>query len=231
MGDGGGHRDWILLVAGLNGEGDLPFTLKATLSNGTGGPFGVPTIFSHAIVAAALGHAYPEQRLPTRFWVWTAVCSMLPDADVIGFAFGIRYADALGHRGLSHSFFFAAVVGVIVAALYGERRGKGVWLAAFFGVVTASHAVLDALTDGGLGVALFAPFSHERYFLPWRPIEVSPIGANFFSERGLRVLVSELRWIWIPSALLVAAVSLRRVAFQAGANRLRQGYGGPAKRV
>ena len=92
--------------------------------------------------------------------------SMLPDADVIGFAFGIRYADALGDRGLSHSFFFAAVFGVIVAALYGERRERWLWLAAYFGVVTASHAVLDALTDGGLGVALFAPFSNERYFLP-----------------------------------------------------------------
>ena len=82
----------------------------------------MPTIISHAIAAAAVGHAYPERRLPARFWVWTAVCSMLPDADVIGFAYGIRYADMLGHRGLSHSFFFAAVVGVVVAALYPGRR-------------------------------------------------------------------------------------------------------------
>ena len=171
----------------------------------------MPTVFSHAIVAVAVGHVYPEQRLPPRFWVWSAICSMLPDADVIGFAFGVRYADPLGHRGLSHSFFFAAVVGIIVAALYGAQGPRRVWLAAYFAVVTASHALLDALTDGGLGVALFAPFSNERYFFPWRPIEVSPIGPNFFSGRGMRVLLSELRWIWVPSALLVAAVSLRRV--------------------
>jgi inner membrane protein len=171
----------------------------------------VPTIFSHAIVAAAVGHAYPEQRLPLRFWVWTAVCSMLPDADVIGFAVGVRYADAIGHRGLSHSFFFAAVVGIVAAALYGEQGRKRIWLTAYFAVITASHALLDALTDGGLGVALFAPFSNERYFFPWRPIAVSPIGPGFFSSRGMRVLVSELRWIWVPSALFVAALSLRRV--------------------
>ena len=171
----------------------------------------MPTIFSHAIVAAAVGHAYPEQRLPARFWVWTAVCSMLPDADVIGFPLGIRYADALGHRGLSHSFFFAAVVGIVVAALTGEQGRKRIWLAAYFAVITASHALLDALTDGGLGVALFAPFSNERYFFPWRPIEVSPIGPGFFSGRGMRVIMSELRWLWIPSALFVAALSLRRV--------------------
>ena len=171
----------------------------------------MPTIFSHAIAAAAVAHAYPERRLPPRFWVWTAACSMLPDADVIGFPFGIRYADMLGHRGLSHSFFFAAVVGIVVAALYGERSVRRVWLAVYFALVTASHALLDALTDGGLGVALLAPFSNERFFLPWRPIEVSPIGPNFFSARGVSVIASELRWIWVPSAIFVAAVSLRRV--------------------
>lgn len=172
----------------------------------------MPTIFSHAIAAAAVGHAYPEQRLPPRFWVWTAVCSMLPDADVIGFAFGIRYADLLGHRGLSHSFFFAAIVGLVVAVLYGERSRRRAWLAAYFAAVTSLHALLDGLTDGGLGVALFAPFSSERYFLPWRPIEVSPIGPGFFSPRGLSVLMSELRWVWIPSAVLVAMTWLGRKA-------------------
>src|ERR1700752_4793886 len=124
----------------------------------------MPTILSHAIVAAAVGHACSERRLPTRFWVWTAVCSMLPDADVIGFAYGIRYADILGHRGLSHSFFFAAIVGVVAAALYRDQRAgerRRFWLAAYFAAITASHALLDALTDGGLGVALFAPFSNE----------------------------------------------------------------------
>ena len=125
---------------------------------------------------------------------------MLPDADVIGFAFGVRYADLLGHRGLSHSFVFAAVVAGLVATTFEARRRQWLWLAAYFAAVTASHPLLDALTDGGLGVALFAPFSNERYFFPWRPIAVSPIGAGFFSARGGRVLLSELQWILLPSA-------------------------------
>ena len=33
---------------------------------------------------------------------------------------------------------------------------------------TASHGVLDALTDGGLGVAFFSPFDQTRYFFPFR---------------------------------------------------------------
>jgi len=57
-------------------------------------------------------------------------------------------------------------------------------------------AFLDAMTDGGLGVAFFAPFDNHRYFLPWTPIRVSPTGVGrFFTDRGLVVLQSELLWI------------------------------------
>ena len=30
------------------------------------------------------------------------------------------------------------------------------------------------------------------------PIAVSPIGARFFSARGVAVLWSELKWVWLP---------------------------------
>jgi inner membrane protein len=59
-------------------------------------------------------------------------------------------------------------------------------LALFLFVVTASHGVLDAMTNGGLGVAFFAPFTSARYFLPFRPVQVSPISlAAFFTHRGV----------------------------------------------
>ena len=51
------------------------------------------------------------------------------------------------------------------------------------------------MTNGGRGVAFLSPFSNHRYFLPWRPIRVSPIGALDAS-----VLLSELRWVWLPAA-------------------------------
>jgi inner membrane protein len=55
------------------------------------------------------------------------------------------------------------------------------------------------MTNGGLGVAFFAPFSSARFFLPFHPIEVSPISiAAFFTHRGIEVLESELLWIWLP---------------------------------
>ena len=82
----------------------------------------MPTILSHAIAATALGQWYPNRRLPAKFWLWTAVCALLPDVDVIGFPLGIRYDDMLGHRGLTHSLAFAAVAGAVAAVMY--RRGS-----------------------------------------------------------------------------------------------------------
>lgn len=169
----------------------------------------MPTVFTHAAAAVALGKVCARGDEPARFWLLAALCAVLPDADVVGFAFGVRYGDALGHRGLSHSLAAAVALGVAVALLF--FRDAGVWsrptlsLAAYFAAATASHGLLDALTDGGLGVAFFAPFDNGRYFFPVRPIEVSPIGAGFFSRRGLAVLASEFVWVWLPSLLLVAA--------------------------
>ena len=50
----------------------------------------MPTIFSHALVATVAGRSW-GRRLPARLWIVSAVCAMLPDIDVISFAFGIRY--------------------------------------------------------------------------------------------------------------------------------------------
>jgi inner membrane protein len=173
----------------------------------------MPTIFSHAIFASVIGKACVPERVPLRFWILTATCAMLPDADAIGFAFGVRYGSMWGHRGLTHSIVFALLVGIVVGTFAFGKRSTApgrLQLVVYFTLVTLSHPLLDALTDGGLGVALFAPFSAERYFFPWRPIEVSPIGMRFFSGRGLEVLASEVIWVWLPALLIYAAAWIYR---------------------
>ncbi len=80
--------------------------------------------------------------------------------------------------------------------------------AVFVFVCAASHPLLDALTSGGLGVALAWPWSEHRFFAPWRPIRVSPFAPQFFSARGLATLLSELRWVWLPLAGAVIAWKL-----------------------
>ena len=180
----------------------------------------MPSIFSHAVAAVALGKACAWRRVPFKFWTLTALCAVVPDADVVAFAFRIPYGSMFGHRGLTHSLAFALLLGVVVVAIFFRDAKSRASLAFFFFLATVSHGALDALTNGGLGVAFFAPFSGERYFFPARPVEVSPIGVgSFFSERGLAVIRSELLWVWLPSALVVAAVLIFRRLREKGAAR------------
>ncbi len=184
--------------------------------------------FSHVIVAASVGAAFWRPGVSSRLWALGAVFSVVPDIDVVGFSLGIRYADTLGHRGLTHSFTFAAVMATMGSFLCtgGSAARPGTRMAWWYlFLATASHGLLDAMTDGGLGIAFFSPFSNARYFLPWRPVAVSPISVSeFFSERGLNVLRSEFRWIWLPSgifAILALAVRRRWMAQALGIARER----------
>jgi inner membrane protein len=190
--------------------------------------------FTHAFFAAALGTVMVPSR--PGLVALGALCAVVPDADVVAFAFGFPYEHMLGHRGASHSVAFAAAAAALLAWAWSRRRGPDGHVARstpawrFFApsesiadpsltvvvlylfLSTASHGLLDALTDGGLGVAFFAPFSGERFFFPWRPIAVSPISIrSFFTERGLTVLANELVVVWLPStAVAFVALASRR---------------------
>jgi inner membrane protein len=94
----------------------------------------------HNAVGVAASRIYPAERPARRaplasplFW---SALSFFPDADVIGFSFGIEYA--------------------------------------------------------GLNCALFWPFALTRYFAPWRPIPVSPIGLGYLSPYGMLVAIFEV---------------------------------------
>lgn len=121
--------------------------------------------------------------------------SLLADLDVIAFSLGIPYSAPFGHRGATHSLVFAAIAGSVAG--YAVAR-IGVWpmpFAILIAVAVAvSHPLLDAMTDGGLGVALLWPFSNARFFAPWRPLPVAPIGARMLSARGMHVVLVELLW-------------------------------------
>lgn len=169
---------------------------------------------SHAVAGLGIGACFYRAQVPKRVWVAGALCSMLPDVDVIGFRFGVAYGDFWGHRGFTHSLLFAALLAGAVTAVLASSpplRMGGLALFSYLFVATASHGVLDAMTDGGLGVAFFSPFENGRYFLPWRPIRVSPISVrNFLSPHGFAVLQNEVLWIWIPAIVLGSAILILR---------------------
>jgi inner membrane protein len=170
--------------------------------------------FSHAVAALGIGACFYRTGIPKRVWVIGVFSSVVPDLDVIGFRFGVHYGDFWGHRGFTHSILFAALLANFVALLAFRESvpdlGRfALW--SYFFLAATSHGLLDAMTDGGLGVAFFSPFDIHRYFLPWTPIRVSPIGVGrFFNRRGLEVVQSELLWIWLPAALLLVSAWLIR---------------------
>ena len=169
--------------------------------------------FSHAIAASAISAAFYRAGVPKRVWIAGIACSVLPDLDVIGFRFGVHYGDFWGHRGFTHSLALAALPAAVLAASISRTRPEisRVSLFVYLFLSTAGHGLLGAMTNGGLGVAFFSPFDNQRYFLPWRPIRVSPIGVSrFFGARGLAILKSELLWIWLPSILVILLVTISR---------------------
>lgn len=175
----------------------------------------MPTAPTHAVAALALGAVFHRPGTPHVLWLAGAVLSAIPDLDVVGFRLGIAYGDLLGHRGLSHSFAFAVILGGLVALL-GWRSGAGplpfrvVWI--YLALATASHGLLDMLTDGGLGIALAAPIDETRYFFPVRPIAVAPIGLHGLLAPGMACVVrTELLWVWVPAAMLgIASLAFRQ---------------------
>lgn len=173
----------------------------------------MPTLISHAMIGLAAGAAVAEGSMSPKFWALSILCVAIPDADVLGLRLGIPYGHLFGHRGFLHSICFAFILGLLVTiAFFPEEsmRTRRWWvLASYFFALTASHGILDAFTNGGLGIALLAPFDNTRYFFEHRPLEVAPISVTaFFTRWGMRVMKNEIVWIWLPALVLVVAVRL-----------------------
>jgi inner membrane protein len=169
------------------------------------------TIIMHPLVPLALWAGLGRHRISNSLLALACVASVLPDADVLGFFYGIPYASQFGHRGFTHSIAFAIAIGFCGFSLRRVLDSTGTISFLVPGIATLSHGLLDALTNGGLGVAFFWPLSDVRYFLPWQPLEVSPIGlSRFFTPRGFQVLLSEFIWIGTPLVSIAVAAFIAR---------------------
>jgi len=165
----------------------------------------MPTVLTHLAPPIAAALALGSARVPPKMLLVGMLAAVLPDADGLAHLLGAGplYGSFWGHRGFTHTLLFALLMGV--AGLWLCRLWKGkpwqgfVWLFA----CTLSHPLLDMLTSGGAGIALWAPFSAEREFSPWRPVRVSPISpSQLISSRGAAVLRSEFQYIWMPLLLM-----------------------------
>ncbi len=164
------------------------------------------TILTHAVVGSALAPLAPAGVSRVRLACALAVVSVLPDLDVLAFRLGIPYQHPLGHRGFSHSLLFAALLAALVARF--EFKAIAAWSRPWWRlffvlfVATASHGILDAFTNGGLGIGFLIPFSTERFFAPVRPLPVSPIGVD---RSIVGILGIEVLYVWLPVLALLGA--------------------------
>lgn len=163
----------------------------------------MPTFVGHSLVALSV--CAPLHRIPLgkamSFPCWMVlmvIVSLLPDFDVLMLRW-FPYSHPFSHRGLGHSLLFALLVAFCITMscrLAGILHGKLfpfilVWL--LVASVMGSHGLLDALTDGGLGIGLFSPLNLRRYFFPIRPIPVALLSpATMFSSYMLHVYTVEV---------------------------------------
>jgi inner membrane protein len=161
------------------------------------------TPYTHGAFGLGLGKLLMVGRLPWLFWFLTLFLPIAPDLDVFS---NKPYGSLWGHRGFTHSLSFALALGLFTAALTFRYFNVRFWvLAGFFFLITASHGLLDAFTDGGFGIPFFWPF-HDHRFGPWGPIRVQDIGFELPDPRVSNSIRTELLWVWLPTGLLLAGV-------------------------
>ena len=169
--------------------------------------------FAHAVVAGAGYAAVRQDYMKGSVLALGIFCAVMPDLDVIAFAFGIPYEHMLGHRGATHSILFGIFWGLLMAVIFHRslKPDQRKMVALFYICCTISHGIIDAFTTGGRGIGFLIPFTDERFFAPWRYIRVSSIHwERFFSSHGLRVLQNELWTVMIPAVSIALIVIVLR---------------------
>jgi inner membrane protein len=161
------------------------------------------SLLTHPVVPIAIAIIAGRKLIPLPVLLLGILFAILPDADSVTFRLGIPYASPFGHRGFSHSICCALAFAIAAVPLSRRLDAKPVALFLFLFASMLSHGVLDAMTNKGNGVAFFWPFSAERFFFGFHPIEASPVSVRrFLSECGIEILQSELKWVWMPLLVL-----------------------------
>ena len=164
------------------------------------------TIFTHAVVGLGMARVGAARPMPWGYWGMAAILPVLPDIDIYSTA---AYGDALGHRGITHSLAFAAVVGMLAAAAtFRLFRAKWWRLALLFFAIIASHGLLDAFTKGGWEIPFFWPLGGQ--YGDWGPIPASDLRVDLSDLGQSESLRAEFLWVWIPTGLVVGLVTLCR---------------------
>jgi len=119
---------------------------------------------THIALGAVIGEAVAGRSIGKKALWLGALAQSFPDIDFINSFFLDPSQNLLAHRGLTHSFLFAAVATLLFSfiARRSDRAGRMSMLKwmLFFGTEIVLHLLLDACNAYGVG--WFEPFSHLR---------------------------------------------------------------------
>jgi inner membrane protein len=171
----------------------------------------MPSLLGHAVAGLAITESFSRAKLPRRTWVLAPLCAVAPDLDWFLSFLNIHKNHIMNHRGVAHSLFGALLLAaaILLVTYRRHQRSGQLWLC--LSLAALSHGIMDACTSGGVGVALFMPFSDSRWVCVWRPIRVAPLPMGREDcYLFLASLLTEAIWIGLPALALILWSRLRR---------------------
>ena len=88
------------------------------------------SVFGHSIVGFTLSRLFNSKQNKLLL-ILAIISTILPDADIIAFSFGVPYSHPFGHRGFTHSILFAVIWALLLIWFFG-KKDKGVWFTVIF---------------------------------------------------------------------------------------------------
>ncbi len=168
----------------------------------------MPLPVAHGLLGAAVAIAVTEQSRSLRWKLLLtgALLAICPDFD---YALNwLRISGGGWHHGFTHSIVFALAVGLLMSTVVGERKLRSFIL---FSGATVSHTLLDFMITESRGVALWWPFSDQRYRLRVpNPIDYTWNDTSFW-EIVMEVLRISLTELIIFGPILVVVVLVKRL--------------------
>lgn len=167
----------------------------------------MPLPVAHGLLGASVAMALHQS--PTRLsrpLLVGALLGLCPDFD---YALNwLRVSGGGWHHGFTHSILFAFFLGLVIATILGERKVRSVIL---FSAAAGSHTLLDFLMTESRGVALWWPFTNQRYKLRLsNPIDYTWSHESLW-EAVMAILKISLIELLIFAPILLVVILIKRL--------------------
>ncbi|MGC3946925.1 MAG: metal-dependent hydrolase [Chryseolinea sp.] len=119
---------------------------------------------THFAAGACIGELVAGRKVGKKAMVLGGSAQLVPDIDFIFGLWMSPAANALAHRGLTHSFLFLILISPVLAWMvrpwWGDKTISFQYWIIFLGAQILTHLLLDAFNAYGTG--WFEPFDHTR---------------------------------------------------------------------